>query len=210
MSPIKLNGSSSGFVALDAPAAAGSNTLVLPTGNGSNGQVLTTNGSGTLSWSTITTGKILQVVSTTKTDIFSSSTTGAFTDITGYSVSITPSSASNKVFIMYCVQVGLSTNADNVAVRLVRDSTAISIGDASSSRTRATTATQTLYSNVNNTTRTIAGQFLDSPSSTSSTTYKLQFFAAAGTFYLNRNGEFIDTSSSTVGASTITVMEVAA
>ena len=53
MSPIKLNGSTSGFVALDAPAAAGSNTLVLPTGNGSSGQYLQTNGSGTLSWASV-------------------------------------------------------------------------------------------------------------------------------------------------------------
>ena len=37
---LKLNGSSSGYTAIDAPAAAGSNTLVLPTGNGSAGQVL--------------------------------------------------------------------------------------------------------------------------------------------------------------------------
>lgn len=49
---LRLNGSTSGYVEIDAPAAAGSNTLVLPTGNGSSGQYLQTNGSGTLSWST--------------------------------------------------------------------------------------------------------------------------------------------------------------
>ena len=47
---LKLNGSSSGYTAIDAPAAAGSNTLVLPTGNGSAGQVLVTDGSGNLSF----------------------------------------------------------------------------------------------------------------------------------------------------------------
>ena len=47
---LKLNGSSSGYTAIDAPAAAGSNTLVLPTGNGSAGQILQTDGSGNLSW----------------------------------------------------------------------------------------------------------------------------------------------------------------
>ena len=47
---LRLNGSSSGFTEIDAPAAAGSNTLTLPTGNGSADQVLVTNGSGTLSW----------------------------------------------------------------------------------------------------------------------------------------------------------------
>ena len=47
---LKLNGSSSGFTAIDAPASAGSNTLVLPTGNGSAGQILQTDGSGNLTW----------------------------------------------------------------------------------------------------------------------------------------------------------------
>lgn len=47
---LRLNGSTSGYTEIDAPAVAGSNTLVLPGGNGTAGQVLTTNGSGTLSW----------------------------------------------------------------------------------------------------------------------------------------------------------------
>ena len=47
---LRLNGSTSGYTEINAPAVAGSNTLVLPTGNGSSGQVLSTNGSGTLSW----------------------------------------------------------------------------------------------------------------------------------------------------------------
>ena len=47
---LKLNGSSSGYTAIDAPAAAGSNTLVLPTTNGSANQVLKTDGSGNLAW----------------------------------------------------------------------------------------------------------------------------------------------------------------
>ena len=47
---LKLNGSSSGYTAIDAPAAAGSNTLTLPADNGSDGEVLKTNGSGVLDW----------------------------------------------------------------------------------------------------------------------------------------------------------------
>ena len=53
---LRLNGSTSGYVAIDAPAAAGSNTLTLPTGNGTSGQVLNTNGSGVLSWQTFNAG----------------------------------------------------------------------------------------------------------------------------------------------------------
>jgi hypothetical protein len=47
---LRLNGSTSGYVELDSPAVGGNNTLVLPTANGTSGQVLTTNGSGALSW----------------------------------------------------------------------------------------------------------------------------------------------------------------
>lgn len=47
---LKLNGSSSGYTAIDAPATAGSNTLVLPANNGSANQVLKTDGSGNLTW----------------------------------------------------------------------------------------------------------------------------------------------------------------
>lgn len=48
---LRLQGSSSGYTEIDAPAVAGSNTLVLPTGNGTADQALVTNGSGALSWS---------------------------------------------------------------------------------------------------------------------------------------------------------------
>jgi hypothetical protein len=47
---LRLNGSTSGYTEIDAPAIAGSNTLRLPTGNGVGGNVLTTDGSGNLSW----------------------------------------------------------------------------------------------------------------------------------------------------------------
>jgi len=59
---IRLNGSTSGYVEISAPAAAGSNTLKLPTGNGTNGQVLHTDGAGNLSWSTPSTGVSLGLV----------------------------------------------------------------------------------------------------------------------------------------------------
>ena len=51
---LKLKGSTSGFTAIDAPATAGDNTLVLPADNGSPSQYLQTNGSGVLSWATVT------------------------------------------------------------------------------------------------------------------------------------------------------------
>ena len=50
---VRLNGSTSGYVEIDAPATAGSNTLTLPDGGGSSGQYLQTDGSGGLSWQTV-------------------------------------------------------------------------------------------------------------------------------------------------------------
>jgi hypothetical protein len=50
---LRLNGSTSGYTEIDAPAVAGSNTLTLPGGNGTNGQVLTTDGAGALSFTTV-------------------------------------------------------------------------------------------------------------------------------------------------------------
>ena len=52
---LRLNGQTSGYVELEAPATAGSNTLTLPNGGGSSGQYLQTDGSGGLSWQTVTT-----------------------------------------------------------------------------------------------------------------------------------------------------------
>ena len=47
---LRLKGSTSGYVELEAAATSSNNTLTLPNGNGTNGQVLQTDGSGGLSW----------------------------------------------------------------------------------------------------------------------------------------------------------------
>ena len=80
MSPLRLNGSTSGNVTLDAPAVSGNNTLVLPTGNGSSGQFLQTNGSGALSFaSAVVNGSSSAIVSGTAV----ASTSGTSIDFTG-------------------------------------------------------------------------------------------------------------------------------
>jgi hypothetical protein len=77
---LRLNGSTSGYTEIDAPAVAGSNTLVLPTGNGSSGQFLQTNGSGTLSFaSAVVNGSSSAIVSGTAV----ASTSGTSFDFTG-------------------------------------------------------------------------------------------------------------------------------
>ena len=132
------------------------------------------------------------------------------TDVTGLSVSITPSSASNKILIYCYVTVG-APNTNFVYINLVRGSTAICIGDAAGSRPRVTGMS---FSGVTNggVVDMLPIVFLDSPSSTSSLTYKIQIqCATTGNAYINRSSR--DQDSTTFDcrqASTITVMEIAA
>lgn len=198
---LRLNGSTSGYTEIDAPAVAGSNTLVLPTGNGSSGQYLQTNGSGALSWAG--GGKILQVVQTVKTDTFTSGTVNTWTDITGMSASITPSSSSSKILIM--VNCGLVTADNNAFLKVLRGSTDIYLGDSAGTRTRSSTG------DAYNINVPFSFCYLDSPATASSTTYKIQYWMySSGTFYFNRLASDTDNTYRTRTASSITLMEVAA
>ena len=172
----------------------------------------TTTLSTKLGTSNLGAGAVLQVVQTTKTDTFSTTST-SYTDVTGLSVSITPSSTSNKVLFIADLSVGGANASDDnhVFVQMVRDSTAINIGDARGShRIRATHA-------VNN---GLPGQMfhcssciLDSPSTTSAVTYKIQMLSTTTSEVgcINRSGRDSDSSAGHDGnaASTITVMEIA-
>ena len=79
-------------------------------------------------------GKILQVVQTFKTDGTSQAGNSATTyyDISGMSVTITPSSASNKVLINWVAQVNSNSNNRNNSIRLLRDSTVVGNSTAGS------------------------------------------------------------------------------
>ena len=156
---------------------------------------------------TLPTGSVLQVVSTTKTDAFTSSATGAFTDITGMSASITPTSSSSKILVLSSATCSGQSSVSGSIIRLVRGSTAIDVGDAAGSRSQATTNAYQLDSGQS---ECISINFLDSPATTSSTTYKLQFRIEGGTFYFNRSQSDGDNSGVGRFASTITLMEIAA
>ena len=155
-------------------------------------------------------GAILQVVSTTKSDTFSTTSTTT-TDVTGLSVTITPKFTSSKILITgnVCWSQDLASPAYLAAFLIDRNGTSISIADAAGSRARLTFGAQgiwatdgTLFSGIN---------FLDSPNSTSALTYKVQCRAESPrTIWVNRGSE-PDGDSSITGrfVSTITVMEVA-
>ena len=145
-------------------------------------------------------GKILQVVSTAKTDVFSTTST-TLVDITGLSVSITPTSATSNILVMCQISVGHSPIGSAIDLDLVRDSTSIfnsSFGSGYTLEYNGMVFDQ--YSSM-----PVPIIYLDSPATTSATTYKVQTNTSTGTQYINRNG------AGTYGAtSSITVMEVAA
>ena len=135
---------------------------------------------------TITAGKILQVVQGTFSSTFSTTSPAetAFVD-TGLSVAITPSATSSKILILWNVMTG-SSGANVNYIRLLRDSTAIALGDTSSTRVRVTQAQGGNYPTYKS--DNVAGQFLDTPSSTSALTYKLALASnGTATSYINRN-----------------------
>jgi hypothetical protein len=148
--------------------------------------------------------RVLQVVSTTKTDTFSQSVAaGTFVDVTGLSVSITPSSTNSKILVIGMVNAQLGSH------RLVRDSTAIAVGDAAGVRQQATAG----GTGVANTPGARILMTLDSPATTSATTYKIQMASQAEatvTIYVNRTDT--DTNSAFVArtVSSLTVMEISA
>ena len=149
-------------------------------------------------------GKIAQIVSTNLPTTFSSSAT-AYTDITGLSVSITPTLATSKILIICSFNAVLSGDISG-HYRLMRDSTAINVGTAAGSRTQSSSShyistSQYLVS-------TFTWNFLDSPATTSATTYKVQGFVNTGTFYINRGVPDANTADNDRTASNITVMEV--
>ena len=153
-------------------------------------------------------GKILQVVQTFKTDGTSQAGNSATTyyDISGMSVTITPSSSSNKVLVNWVAQVNSNNTGRNNSIRLLRDSTVIGNSTAGS-----TSNAQTDHRTINDTNcHPFTMMFLDSPNTTSAVTYKLQWQiegsgGSATGYYLNR-----DAYASQGAVSHITAFEVAA
>lgn len=176
---------------------------------GTDGQVLTadsTTATG-IKWATPAGGggKVLQVVSTTKTDAFTTTST-TFTDITGLSVSITPTASTSKILVLYNVSGSQAVAAQIAQARLMRGSTAINVGDASGTRTQATSDPFSVAGPIVGT--TVVGSFLDSPATTSATTYKFQIQTSGGTAYVNRTEDATDSTLRSRTVSTITVMEI--
>ena len=139
-------------------------------------------------------GKIGQVVQVVKTDTFSTTST-SYVDITGLPLSITPSSTSSKVLINVSGVGGNDASHTRCSLKLLEDSTGIvehAVGVATDSQLAG-----------------FAINYLSSPNTTSSLTYKLQLrmdLAGGSGSMINRS--FSD--SNVKGITTITLTEVLA
>jgi hypothetical protein len=156
---------------------------------------------------------ILQVVTVEKTDTFTTSSL-SFTDVTGLSVSITPTADTSKILVLMDVKAGSfeSATSSSTHLQLLRDSTVIGSGVGAGSRVAAiaTVLGDARY----NTSADIYSEHstvLDSPATASSVTYKVQARAAVSgdLATINRSGNDTDSAGSARVASRITLMEVA-
>jgi hypothetical protein len=150
-------------------------------------------------WAAVGGGKLLQVVNVTYgTETTSSSSTYADTGLTA---TITPSSATSKVLVIV-TQQGVQKNAANalnaVDLRLLRGATSIlTMGDYNASTGTA------LNLNIGS----VSASYLDSPATTSATTYKTQFRNPNNTATVRVQS--YDTAAGSA-LSTITLMEIGA
>ena len=174
---------------------------------------------GDNSWAAAGGGKVLQVVSSTKLDGFS--TTSDQVDIDGtdqagsgsvWCCKITPSAATSKVLFLGTI-TGHHTTFHG-GVWTFRDSTEIAYASANGNRQRATYSmgVGSSDSDTENVTQALGLSWLDSPSSTSELTYKFQVgdHGEGGTFYINRTANSSNWAGNWLSISSIVLMEIGA
>ena len=166
---------------------------------------ITLNGSAVSLGGSASVGKIGQCVSTLVTST-TSINADTFADISGMTLSITPSASSSKVLVLVQAYVSGGATA-NQPINLLRDSTVLGRADSDgyTFAFRQAQDGQSTY-RMHNLSHTI----LDTPSSSSALTYKLQWKTNSGPLYLNRPNDTGGLGANVTTGSTITAMEVLA
>ena len=141
------------------------------------------------------------VVQTVKTDAFTTASS-TFTDLTGLSVTITPTSNTSKVLVLATIAAATATN-NSMLVQLVRDSTNIAVSTAGSIDNLTTTAGDLAGSQI----AQLVVMHLDNPAKNTATTYKVEVRVAGGGS-VNVNRRQVNAERGFV--SSITAIEVAA
>lgn len=120
MAKVRLRGDSSGFVELSAPDAASSNTLTLPSSNGTLGYPLTTDGNGVLSFALLTSSGLASgavtpsklsagmVLKTQQfTDVGSTTSSTSYTNANASLFSFTPVSTNSTLILIASFQASI-------------------------------------------------------------------------------------------------------
>ena len=159
----------------------------------------------------ISAGKILQVQSTTRTDTFSESVATGAISADAITVNITPSNASNKIFLIAHLSIGLS-NDNEVNWAFYKGGSVLSgaVANADGNRRQRTSAGDVRWTGTHNTT---GGQYLDTAGGTSQITYSCRLGTGnngAVTVYLNRSHTNDNYTYDFKTISTLTAMEVEA
>jgi len=139
-------------------------------------------------------GSVIQVIQTVKTDSMAASPGALWADVPGqggvgvFSATITPSSTSSRILIIVDIGGAGTTDSSIIRTRLVRGSTPIYFGDAVGNRPQSMSQFYVASAAAAHYIAQLGGTFLDSPATTGSTTYKVQFGADGdgNTVYIGR------------------------
>ena len=178
--------------------------------DGTTGQWVSAVGEIALTSADLPTGTVLQVVSTTKTDVFST-TSSSYTAVPGLSASITPSSTSNKILVSVSIPCALNDGANsNRSARftLFKDGSNLLSSDTPGNRLSGfggISQEGTTYQAC------VSYSYLDSPATASAVTYDVRIAttSTSATVYVNRDTDDTDDSGHQRGVATITLIEVA-
>lgn len=181
--------------------------------SGSNNIVLNSDGSTTISNLSGGVGKILQIVSTNKTDTFSASIGKQSFSGAAISVSITPANSSNKILLFANLTIGLESDND-IGFAFFKAGSVITgaTADAHGSAARLHAQGFNSHSEHQN---TITGIYLDTAGGTSAITYDCRLrhgnnSTSGHTIYLNRDHGGGSGDMEQRSMSTLTAIEVAA
>ena len=197
---IKLNAASGGgSFSLQAPSSS-SNNRVMTLPDTADGTILTTTNPKA--------GNIIQVLQTLKKDVYSGNHYGNYNELTGLSVTITPTSSSNK--LLFTTGIEYSTETGQLfEVKLYDGSSEIT---AANSTTGSSSNAWIQSYNKNSTDAIISdninmahGSYLHTVSDTNAHTYKIYIRAGSTTLYINRR----ENDAGNGGTSYLNVMEIA-
>lgn len=158
----------------------------------------------------ISAGSVVQVVTTNLTSAFTSTVHGSWFDITGLAATITPKFATSKILVMVQLSSGSGGNNYNRGYSVKRGATQLNLGTYGSG-VNGSFSVPTNWSGGDNNVLTAPFTYLDSPATTSATTYQVECYAdsrSVTTTCINRS--YVGGGDGNQASSTITLMEIAA